>query len=156
VVVLPILASARPPRCTPARPVGPSAREDAACLRILVVDDHVDAATSLARLLSLLGGHEVEVAHDGSAALELVRSFRPQLAILDIGMPGMDGYEVARRLRAEDEFAPLKLVALTGWGQDGDRQRSRAAGFDVHLVKPVDPRELLDLVAGAGRRGPGA
>ena len=117
------------------------------CRRILVVDDNEDAATSLARLLSMLDGHTVQVAHDGPSALALAADFEPEVVILDIGMPGMDGYEVARRFRARPESQQTRLVALSGWGQEKDRERSRAAGFDHHLVKPVD-LELLSRPSG--------
>jgi two-component system CheB/CheR fusion protein len=114
--------------------------------RVLVVDDNLDAANSLARLLKRLYGQDVRVAHDGPAALESAAEFRPEIVLLDIGMPGMDGYEVARRLRDEPEHAALKIVALTGWGQEADRLRSKAVGFDHHLVKPVDPDDVCRLL----------
>jgi signal transduction histidine kinase len=113
--------------------------------RILVVDDKEDAAQSLAMLLRLKG-HEVQVALDGPAALELARSCRAEVALLDIGMQGMDGYELARRLRQEPDGQSILLIALTGWGQADDRQRSQEAGFDYHLVKPVDPESLQELL----------
>jgi CheY-like chemotaxis protein/anti-sigma regulatory factor (Ser/Thr protein kinase) len=114
--------------------------------RILVVDDNEDGAESLGTFLEL-HGHEVRIAHDGPAALKAAGEFRPGVILLDIGLPGMDGYEVARRLRARDEFRTTRLIAMTGWGQDTDRQRSREAGFDLHLVKPVDPVELTGMLA---------
>jgi signal transduction histidine kinase len=114
--------------------------------RILVVDDHHDAADSLATLLRLLG-HEVRVAYDGAAGLEAARAFRPDVAVLDLGMPGMDGIELGSRLRRETELRDILLIALTGYGRDDDRQRSRAAGFDAHLVKPVDVAALNTLLA---------
>jgi CheY-like chemotaxis protein/two-component sensor histidine kinase len=114
--------------------------------RLLVVDGNKDAADSLAMLLRLQG-HEVRVAHDGPAALELAAGYRPQMVFLDIGMPGMDGYEVARRLRSLPGLAGIKVAALTGWGQSEDRRRSKEAGFDYHFVKPVDPTTLQSLVA---------
>jgi CheY-like chemotaxis protein len=83
-------------------------------------------------------GHEVEVAYDGESALEKARAFRPEVVLLDLGMPGMDGYEVARRLRASEAGSHLKLIAQTGWAQEEDRRRTREAGFDAHLAKPVD------------------
>jgi CheY-like chemotaxis protein len=104
------------------------------------VDDNVDAAESLALLLRL-AGHEVRVVHDGPAALETAQAYHPDAVLLDIGLPGMSGYEVAERLRAEPGGAAL-LVALTGYGRQEDRRRSQAAGFDVHLTKPVAPEEL--------------
>jgi CheY-like chemotaxis protein len=114
------------------------------------VDDNRDAADSLGILLGL-HGHDVQVVHDGPSALDAARSRPPDVVFLDIGMPGMDGYEVARRMRAERGLNDMLLVALTGWGQDGDRRRSREAGFDHHLVKPVDPAavELLLVAGGA-------
>jgi CheY-like chemotaxis protein len=117
--------------------------------RILVVEDHADAGDALAALLGG-DGHTVEVAKSGAQALELARRFRPDVALIDIGLPGMDGYELARRLRALEE-APRHLVALTGYGQARDRQRTREAGFEVHLVKPVDPDDLNQILAGLDR-----
>jgi PAS domain S-box-containing protein len=108
--------------------------------RVLVVDDNVDAATMLDMLLRSLG-HETRVAHEGAAALRIAEEFHPDIVLLDIGMPGIDGYEVARRLRASRN-RPMRIVAVTGWGQEADRERSREAGFDLHLVKPVDANEL--------------
>jgi CheY-like chemotaxis protein len=105
--------------------------------RVLVVDDNVDAAATLELLLRSLG-HETCVAHDGMKALDIAREFRPEVILLDIGMPGLDGYEVARRLRAMNQGTSFRIIAVTGWGQDGDRSKAKDAGFDVHLVKPVD------------------
>ena len=113
--------------------------------RVLVVDDNVDGAESLASLLRLRG-HQVHVANDGPEALRSATAFHPEIVVLDIGLPGMDGYEVARRLRDSQEAAPARLVALTGFGQDEDRRLSREAGFDYHLVKPVDPTMLEELL----------
>jgi PAS domain S-box-containing protein len=122
--------------------------------RILVVDDNPDAVRSTAMLLALRG-HEVRTATSGTVALEVARQFRPEVALLDVGMPGMDGYEVARRLRREPTLRQVLLVALTGWSKDEDRQRSREAGFDHHLVKPVDLEQLHTLLTepGKGRHG---
>ena len=119
------------------------------CRRILVVDDNKDSANALARLLKRLYGQEVEVAHDGPSALARAATFRPEVILLDIGLPGMDGYEVARRLRGMPGFEAVTLLALTGWGQEEDRRRSLEAGFDHHLVKPVDPEAILDLLTKA-------
>jgi len=110
--------------------------------RILVVDDNLDAANSLARLLTRVYGQEVRMAHDGPSALVAAGEFLPEVVLLDIGLPGMDGYEVAHALRNLPESGGMLVVALTGWGQEKDRQRSREAGFDDHLVKPVDPEHL--------------
>lgn len=114
--------------------------------RLLVVDDNHDAANSLAMLLTLKG-HEVAAAYSGSAALELVKNYEPDLVFLDIGMPGMDGCEVARRLREDVRERRLILVALTGWGQEEDRKRTTEAGFDYHLVKPPDATALEAVLA---------
>jgi PAS domain S-box-containing protein len=117
------------------------ARRPGVARRVLVVDDNVDAASMLDMLLRSLG-HETRVAHEGTAALRVAEEFRPDIVLLDIGMPGIDGYEVARRLRTLAKARPMRIVAVTGWGQEGDRERSREAGFDLHLVKPVDANEL--------------
>ena len=116
--------------------------------RILVVDDNVDAARTLAELLAL-DGHETHVAHDGPSAVETARRLRPDAAVLDIGLPGFSGLEVARRLRGEPSLAGLFLVALSGWVQPEDLVRSREAGFDHHLAKPVDVATLERLVSRA-------
>jgi PAS domain S-box-containing protein len=113
--------------------------------RLLVVDDNQDAATSLAMLLRLQG-HEVRVAHDGPTALAMAESYSPSVILLDIGMPGMDGFEVARRLRALPRVEPVVLAALTGWGQQEDRRRTAEAGFDHHFVKPLDAKVLGSLL----------
>src|SRR5262249_5720883 len=116
--------------------------------RVLIVDDNIDCAKSLAELLRL-AGHDVRLAHDGSAALELAQAFRPEAIVLDIGLPGMDGYEVARQLRARDSKGVV-LVALTGYGRDEDRRRSLEAGFDHHLVKPVGYEALRQVLCSVG------
>jgi CheY-like chemotaxis protein len=105
------------------------------------VDDNEDGLESLAILLEL-SGHQVFTATNGPAALVAASQHHPNVILMDIGLPGMDGYEVARRLRADPAFRTARLIAITGWGQDSDRERSREAGFDLHLVKPVDPAEL--------------
>jgi PAS domain S-box-containing protein len=115
--------------------------------RIVVVDDDVDAADSLARLLRI-AGHEVLSVYDGPAALQRAEAFRPDLILLDIGMPVMDGYEAARRIRQTPSLRNVLLVAQTGWGQSEDRRRTREAGFDHHLIKPVDHTKLLALILG--------
>lgn len=114
--------------------------------RILVVDDNTDAVESLALLLEL-EGHDVRTALDGPAALDLASDFQPEAILLDIGLPGMDGYEVARRLRGRPETSGALIIAITGYGQQEDRALTKAAGFDHHLVKPVDPEELGALLA---------
>ena len=110
--------------------------------RVLVVDDNRDAAESLAALLEC-DGAVVAVAGDGPEALALAESFAPDLAVLDIGLPGMTGYELCEALRATPRGRAMRIVALTGWGQRSDRARSRLAGFDHHLVKPADHSALL-------------
>jgi two-component system CheB/CheR fusion protein len=141
VLRLPILSDVPTPREAP--------KEDRRRLpakRILVVDDNVDAANCLALFLGM-SGHEVRAEYDGPAALAAARAYRPEVVLLDIGMPNMDGYEVARRLRQELEPEKVLLVALTGYGQDDDRRRSREAMIDHHLVKPVDPEALHAFLA---------
>jgi CheY-like chemotaxis protein len=117
--------------------------------RILVVDDHPDSAESLVLLLRIKG-HDVTLAHDGPSALEEFARDRPELALLDIGLPGLDGFEVARRVRALDPDRSCKLVALTGYGGDRERRLAREAGFDEHLVKPVAFDTLLAIVDSLG------
>jgi two-component system CheB/CheR fusion protein len=113
-------------------------------VKVLVADDNRDAADSLQRILSLYG-YEVQVAYDGTAAMKLGEAFRPKVAVLDIGMPGANGFEVARDIR-DKRGREITLIALTGWGQEGDRRRAMEAGFDYHLTKPVDPGALNDLL----------
>ncbi|HWB14298.1 MAG TPA: PAS domain S-box protein [Pirellulales bacterium] len=143
-----------PSRPAPAEPEGGAPSQDQTprlpSRRVLVVDDNQDAADGLAIVLGL-AGQDVRTAYDGPSALAEANHFRPDVIFLDIGMPGMDGYEVARRLRADPELKGALLVALTGWGQEADRRRSFDAGFDHHLVKPVDTDVLNDLLASACR-----
>jgi signal transduction histidine kinase len=124
-------------------------------LKLLLVDDNVDSARTLAMLLEL-SGHEVQVAHSGPAALETVATYQPACVLLDIGMPDMNGYEVARRLRSEPRFNGVHLVALTGYGREYDRQQAEAAGFDQYLVKPVAYEKLQEMLEGFAtpRRAP--
>ncbi len=138
---------------TPAREERREAADRPPRRRILVVDDNVDAARSLARLLARLYGQDVRVAHDGPEALGVAGEYRPEVVLLDIGLPGMDGNEVARRLRDQPEFEQTLIVALTGWGQESDLEKSRAAGFDHHLVKPASPEVILELLTKAGESG---
>ncbi|MEJ7929951.1 ATP-binding protein [Ramlibacter sp. AN1015] len=129
---------------------GGSAPAPAGC-RVLVVDDNVDAAETLVTVMEMLG-HEARAMHDGEAALAQAADFAPDLVLLDIGLPGLDGYEVARRMRADARLQQAMLVALTGWGSDEDRRRAREAGFDRHLTKPVDVAALEPLLAQVARR----
>ena len=115
-------------------------------MRVLVVDDNLDAAEMLAEWLSAIG-HGVRVAADGPTALEIAAEFKPDVALLDIGLPVMDGYEVARRLREQPGCAKMRLIALTGYGQESDHDRSRRAGFEDHLVKPVDLDAITHAVS---------
>jgi two-component system CheB/CheR fusion protein len=141
VVRLPVLE-----RVQPTSPPPEAGNGHGSCRRILIVDDNRDAAEALALFLGM-AGHEVCTAYDGPAALEVARSYRPEVVLLDIGMPGMDGYEVARRLRREPGLENILLLALTGYGHEEERRRSREAAIDHHLVKPVDPEALNALLA---------
>jgi len=113
-----------------------------------VVDDNRDSADSLGTLLQLKG-NDVRTAYDGLGAMEVAEAFRPELLLLDIGLPKLNGYEVARRIRQKSWGLDVILVALTGWGQDEDRRRSEEAGFNFHIVKPVELAALEQLLAGA-------
>ncbi len=140
----------------PAAPEAPRPAEAEAALpgRVLVVDDNTDAAESLAMLLGI-SGHEVRVVHNGPDALEAAEDFHPEVVLLDIGLPGLDGYGVARRLRERPATRDVLLIAVSGYGQEEDRRRSREAGFDYHLIKPVDFADLQQLIP-ALRARPGA
>jgi PAS domain S-box-containing protein len=129
-------------RANPVRRPQPGASQR----RVMVVDDNVDAAESMAVVLRI-EGHEVRTAHDGEHAIQLASEFRPEVIVLDLGMPKMTGYDVARRLRAKPWGRDVVLVACTGWGQPEDRRRSKEAGFDHHLVKPVSAEAILAAVA---------
>jgi CheY-like chemotaxis protein len=120
--------------------------------RVLVVDDNEDSAQTMAMLLSMIG-HASKLAHDGPSAIEAAIRFRPHVVLLDLGLPGMDGYEVAAALRARPSTASAILVAMTGYGQEEDRRRSEGAGFAHHLVKPVDHAELERVIASAECEG---
>jgi two-component system CheB/CheR fusion protein len=129
-----------------ANPIARDERSDPSRPRVLVVDDNQDAADSMELLLTSLGC-EARVAYDGVAALEMARAYRPDLALIDLGLPGMDGYQVALHLRREPELQKMKLVAVTGYDWKEARLRSEAYGFDQHLVKPLDPNQLKELLA---------
>jgi PAS domain S-box-containing protein len=126
-------------------PPGDGATTCAAGRRVLIADDNRDAAESLAMLLRM-DGHDVSVATDGTDAVQMFAKLQPQFAILDIGMPGLNGYEVARRMRKESKGRPLRLIAVTGWGAQADKALAFAAGFDNHFTKPLEPEKLLELL----------
>lgn len=142
-VRIPVLAQAGPSKAPAWKPTVTKPR------RVLVVDDNVGAATVLAKMLTKFWGHQVTAVHSGQTALDAALAERPELILLDIGLPGMNGYEVAERLRAQAEFQGTVLVALTGYGQDEDRRRSQQVGFDVHLVKPASVIALQELFSHA-------
>jgi signal transduction histidine kinase/CheY-like chemotaxis protein len=149
VVRLPLSVASEPRSIAPRyAPAG-----GAATHRVLVVDDNVDAAESLGMVLDLLGA-EVRVVNSGPDALAMMASYGPTVVVLDIGMPAMDGYEVARRIRSDRRYDDVTLIAMTGWGQDEDRRRTRAEGFDHHLIKPPDIVALQTVLAsiGSGKR----
>jgi PAS domain S-box-containing protein len=145
-VRLPLLPAPERHASAPVHAEGPGVAADAGAVCVLVVDDNVDAAVTLSMVLEL-NGHVTRVAHDGVEALAAVREFTPQLAFLDIGMPRMNGYETARALRQVAGLEHVVLVALTGWGAEGDRQQSREAGFDHHLTKPVQMGDVEKILA---------
>jgi CheY-like chemotaxis protein len=123
-------------------------------LRVLVIEDNPDAAETLGDLLAMFG-HQAEIAHTGADGVDVARRRPPDVVLCDIGLPEMDGYAVARELRADPLTAPIRLVALTGYGRETDRDRAAAAGFDLHLVKPVGPEMLKLLLEGLAEGGPG-
>lgn len=145
VVRLPVVP---PPERQAVTPSAEEARLAGPSLRVLVVDDNVDTVTTLA-LLVQESGHEVRTAYDGPAVLEAALDFRPDVVLLDIGLPGLNGFEVARRLRQQPALRKAVLVAMTGYGRESDRQRSQEAGFDHHLVKPGDFGKVLQILAAA-------
>jgi CheY-like chemotaxis protein len=120
-------------------------------LRVLVVDDDRDLATGTEMILRAMG-HDVRVAHDGAEALEIAAAFQPHAALVDLGMPNMNGYLLARKLREWRWTRDAVLIAVTGWGGDKERQRARDAGFDHHLLKPAPPARIAELLATAGAK----
>jgi CheY-like chemotaxis protein len=150
IVRLPVIPEAEPvpPRTRPAQ----ARQAPVTVRRILVVDDERVAATSLGKLLTIMG-HEVRAAHDGVEAVGAAEAFRPEVVLLDIGLPKLNGYEVARTIRQQPWGQGMVLIALTGWGQEADQQRARDAGFDHHLVKPVARAALTQVLASQHRRG---
>jgi CheY-like chemotaxis protein len=131
---------------TPEEPAGEGPRHSGAERRILVVDDNRDSATSMALMLKLMN-NEVRIAHDGVEALEVAESFRPQVILMDVGMPRLNGYETTRRIRERPWGRSVTIIALTGWGQEGDKVLSKEAGCNGHLVKPVNLPDLEKLLA---------
>lgn len=143
VVRLPMMTTPEPqPPSTDRETVDPTGLS----LRVLVVDDNVDAAQTLALLLQE-SGHDVQIAFDGPTALEAALDYRPDVMLLDIGLPGLDGLEVAKRLRQEPDLSSVVLVAMTGYGLVSDRQRSHDAGFNHHLAKPADFEKVQQILA---------
>ena len=154
VVRLPAFLHLGPPPDEETAPARSVERSPSRPLRVLVVDDSEDTTELLGTLLEM-AGHSIQVAHTGPSALEVAAAFRPDAVILDIGLPGLDGYQVAQRLREDPALRSVTLIAATGYGQEEDLRRSREVGFDQHLVKPIDPGELQRLLAElAGRVGP--
>jgi CheY-like chemotaxis protein len=143
VVRLPVVP---PPEPQPSLPPTEKAEPTKPSVRVLVVDDNVDTVTTLA-LLVQESGHDVRTAYDGSAVLEAALDYRPSVVLLDIGLPGLNGFEVAKRLRQQPALQNAVLVAMTGYGRESDRQRSQEAGFDHHLVKPGDFGKVLEILA---------
>ena len=121
-------------------------------LRVLVVDDNRDAAVLLGELIRLWG-NDVRVVHDGRTAIECAQEFSPEVILLDIGLPDMNGYEVARALRDDPLMQDVLIIAISGWGQAEDKARGKLAGFDHHIVKPANSEELQKLFSGVRRRG---
>jgi len=124
----------------------PDAANDAEILRVLVVDDNEASARTLGWAIEM-EGYEVEVCLDGRMALDAARAFRPHVVLLDLGMPGMNGYEVCRALRGDALLGPIKIIAQTGWGDAAAKRRTAESGFDLHLVKPVNMMVLADMLA---------
>ena len=144
VVRLPVAAET--PVREPARPSDGRASSPRRRCRILIVDDNRDSADSLAMLLKIMG-NEVGTAYDGEQAVEAAEALRPDVVLLDIGMPKLNGYDACRRIREQPWGQGMFLIALTGWGQEEDRRRTEEAGFNQHMVKPVDPAALMKLLA---------
>jgi DNA-binding response OmpR family regulator len=144
VVRLPVVLGAAGPQAVSGKdePAAPKSS-----LRILIVDDNRDSADSLVMLLRLMG-NDTRTAYDGQQGVDIAGEFRPDVILLDIGLPKVNGYEACRRIREQSGGKHVVLIAVTGWGQEEDRRLSHEAGFDYHMVKPVDPQELMKLLAG--------
>jgi CheY-like chemotaxis protein len=136
----------------PASSIKATAKRTGPTLRVLVVDDNMDAAESLGLLLED-AGHQVRTAYDGPTALEVAAVFRPNIALLDIGLPDIDGYEVAKRIRQHPDLSGVVLIAMTGYGKETDKLRSHDAGFNHHLVKPADFGKVKEILATVSRDG---
>jgi len=121
-------------------------------MRILIVDDNRDGADSLSKMLQLMG-NDTRTAYDGQEAVDAAGNFRPDVVLLDIGMPQLNGYDACRRIRGQPWAENIVICAMTGWGQEEDRRRSHDAGFDHHMVKPVEPRALMNMLASIPRTG---
>jgi CheY-like chemotaxis protein len=145
VVCLPLIEAPAPVAASEEEPM-PVAEDTQPRCRILVVDDNVSSAKVMHRILSARWHHDVELAYDGNAVNEVAQAFQPDIIFLDIGLPGKNGYEVAQELRRQPAFANALLVALTGYGSAQDREQSQAAGFDLHLVKPVTAKVLRQVI----------
>jgi CheY-like chemotaxis protein len=145
-VRLPLLANA----VAPEPPTVPRVEEPAHGRRILIVDDNSDAAVSLAMLLTI-SGNDTHTAHDGVEAVNAFEQYRPEVILLDLGLPKLSGHEVCRRIRERPGGGDVVIIALTGWGQESDRRKSQDAGFDGHLVKPIDYGALMDLLRSVER-----
>ena len=143
VVRLPVVVGASEPQAPAERNEPPALKSS---LRILIVDDNRDSADSLGMLLQIMG-NDIRTAYDGQEGVDVAEEFRPDVVLLDIGLPKLNGYEACRRIREQSWGRSVVLIALTGWGQEDDRRRSHEAGFDHHMVKPVDPQDLMGLLA---------
>jgi signal transduction histidine kinase len=153
VVRLPVTVDADPPLSSPPRETGEDAAAPApSSRRILIVDDNRDAADSMALLVKTVG-HNVRTAYDGPGALDVAFAFAPDVLLLDLGVPGLNGFEIARRIRRQPWGKTVALIALTGWGQEQDRRRTAEAGFDAHLIKPVSKAELLSALRACAHAG---
>jgi CheY-like chemotaxis protein len=146
IVELPREAPGQAPAAAPAQAAAHATQTSRQGKRVLVVDDNQDAAITLAELIRMMDS-ETEVAHDGASAVAAVSRFQPDIVLLDIGLPDINGYEVARRIRALPGLVQPRLIALTGWGQEQDKRMAEQAGFDEHWTKPVDPLRLQELAA---------
>jgi DNA-binding response OmpR family regulator len=145
------LPLAQPPDTGPGLGAGDTSTPSARPRRVLITDDNVDAAQTLATALAM-AGHDVRTASNGEGTLQAAACFLPEVVVLDIGMPGLSGYDVARRLRQEPALSTAYLVALTGWGSREDQQRALEAGFDVHVTKPASAEHIEHLIAAAANR----